>query len=185
MSVIGIVSSFGLDWIRALSAPGEVLTLLSPSSTLGYLLGLIAETFSLTSIDVVLTTVRFLILGTALVGIAFYLIQTRAQNVVRVGAYTFAIVVIASPVIQPWYVLWALLLIAPIGIRSVLHLRVVVFSTIFLVAYSTIEVEVARDFNLSIGDFVSVLAVFLVMLLTFITSKRVRDLVSDFGPGGR
>ncbi|MGA0856761.1 MAG: polyprenol phosphomannose-dependent alpha 1,6 mannosyltransferase MptB [Candidatus Nanopelagicales bacterium] len=185
LSFIGVASSFGLEWIRALSAPGEVLTLLSPSSTFGYLLGLLTETFSIASIDVVLSIVRIAIFGAALVGIAIYLVQTRAQNIVRVGAYTFAIVVIASPVLQPWYVLWVLLLISPIGIRSVLHLRLAVFTTIFLVAYSTIEVEVARDFNLSFGDFVSVLAVFLVMLLTFITSKRVRDLVSDIGAGDR
>lgn len=180
---VGVLSRFGLDWIQALVAPGEVLTLLSPSSTVGYVVGLILETLGISSIESVLMVVRFTIFGSALSLIALYLLGTKAENLVRVGAYSFALVVIASPVIQPWYVLWVLLLIAPIGIRNILHLRLIVFTTVFLVAYSTIEVEVARDFNLSIGDFISVFSILLVMALTFATSKRTRELVSNFGPG--
>jgi hypothetical protein len=183
MWLIGYFSSYGLDWIQALVAPSEVLTLLSPSSTLGYALGLIFETLGIASAQGVLMLVRLFALGGAFILIATYLITTRAENIVRVGAYIFALVVLASPVIQPWYVLWVLLLIAPIGIRNVLHLRLVVFATVFLVAYSTIEVEVARDFNLSLGDFIAVSAVVVVMALTFLTSKRVRGLVAHFGPG--
>lgn len=180
---VGIVSRYGLDWIQALVAPGEVLTLLSPSSTAGYVFGLMFETLGIASIENVLMFVRFTLFGFALAIITFYLCSTKAENIVRVGAYSFALLVIASPVIQPWYVLWVLLLIAPIGIRNVLHLRLIVFTTVFLVAYSTIEVEVARDFNLSAGDFISVFSIILVMALTFASSKRTRDLISHFGPG--
>lgn len=180
---VGEFSRFGLDWIQALVAPGEVLTLLSPSSTVGYVVGLIFETLGVSSIETMLMFVRLVIFGFALLAIAIYLLGTKADNIVRVGAYAFALLVIASPVIQPWYVLWVLLLIAPIGIRNVLHLRLIVFTTVFLVAYSTIEVEVARDFNLSIGDFISIFSIFLVMALTFATSTRTRELVSHFGPG--
>lgn len=183
MVVLGLISTFGLDWIQALVTPGEVLTLLSPSSTVGYILGLIFETLGIASIETLLAIVRILVFASALVVISIYLLFTKGENIMRVGAYVFALIVIASPVIQPWYVLWVLLLIAPIGIRNVLHLRIVVFSTVFLVAYSTIEVEVARDFNLSAGDFISVFSVLLVMALTFTTSKRVRELVAQYGPG--
>jgi hypothetical protein len=180
---IGQISTYGFDWIKALLTPGQVLTLLSPSSTLGYLTGIVAESLGIGTTATFTAISRFVIFALALAIIATYLIQTRAENVVRVGAYVFALIVIASPVIQPWYLLWALALVAPIGIRSVLHLRLIVFSTVFLVAYSTIEVEVARDFNLSAGDFIAVASVIVMMLLTFVSSKVARGLVRDFSAG--
>src|SRR5699024_8443961 len=49
--------------------------------------------------------------------------------------WSFAAIVVLSPVIHPWYLLWLLPLFVLLGIRSNWQLRWVIFTAVFFISY--------------------------------------------------
>jgi alpha-1,6-mannosyltransferase len=135
-TLLTVAAGAGLGWVRALSAPGSVQSFLSLSTSLGYgagqiglLLGLGDHTGG--AIDVMQP------LGTGVGGVLAVVIMWRCwrckiEPVQGLGLALGAFVLL-SPVIQPWYLLWAALPLAASTGLSLYRRAAVWLTTVFSV----------------------------------------------------
>ncbi len=135
-AVLTVAAGAGLGWVHALSAPGSVQSFLSLSTSLafgagqiGLLLGLGDHTAG--AIDVMQP------LGTAVGGLLAVFVmwrcwQRRTEPVQGLGLALGAFVLL-SPVIQPWYLLWAALPLAASTGLSLYRRAAVWLTTVFSV----------------------------------------------------
>ena len=123
-AVLTAVTRFGYGWIGALGTPGSVHTWLSPPTALGMgldraarLLG--AEGTALTWID----RTRSVSAVLAAVLILWLLLRRGAvdtghvRGAVRTSALALFLLVALGPVVQPWYLMWALVPVAAGGLH--------------------------------------------------------------------
>ncbi len=183
LALLGTWRALGWGWIGGLLSPASVVTLLSPTTALAELVRLLTTPFAL-NIDV-LTEVRLMGLAVAVGIVGFLALTWRTRPVLRGAAIAFTTVVALSPVVQPWYLLWALPLIAGVGLRRSWHLRVIVIVTALMVIFSLAEVSVVADSTIDVSDFLSIAIAALVIIVVALLSPRERELVlgSSFAAG--
>lgn len=145
--VLTVVAGAGLGWVNALSAPGSVQSFLSLSTSLavgsgqiGLLLGLGDHTQGVIDVMQPLGTVVGAVLA---VFVMWRCWQRRIEPLLGLGLALGAFVLL-SPVIQPWYLLWAVLpLAASTGLslyRRVAVWLTAIFSVIIMPNGATIKV---------------------------------------------
>jgi alpha-1,6-mannosyltransferase len=174
---IGQLTGLGVGWVAALSAPTSVRTLLSPVTLSAEIIGRPLEFLSLVSADAVVQVVQILGLLAA-VGVVIFLIGTiRVRSGIRGAALAFAAVVLLSPVIQPWYLLWVLGILVAAGINHAWHFKAIIVGTVAFVAFSTIEVNMVLDSALSMADLISVVVSIVTVGLVIWASPAERDLL--------
>ncbi|MGI5131423.1 polyprenol phosphomannose-dependent alpha 1,6 mannosyltransferase MptB [Pseudonocardia sp. CA-107938] len=107
------VGGTGWTWIGALDVPATVVTWLSPPSMIGF--G--AAHLTGAPLDGVLAVTRGTALVVAAVVLAGLLLATVAGRLDALSgtAVGFGVVIVCGPVVQPWYLLWALLPLAAAG----------------------------------------------------------------------
>ena len=134
--VLTVLAGAGFGWIHALSAPGSVRSYLSISTTLGagagaigLLLGL--GDHSLATVDV-LQPLGTVIGGVLAVWVMWRCWRGRIEPIRGLGVALGAFVLL-SPVIQPWYLLWAALPVAASTGLSRYRRAAVWLTTIFAV----------------------------------------------------
>lgn len=112
---LSLVTGYGWGWVTALGTPATVRSVLSPSTALGMLLGLFAHLLHLGIPTADFLTVTRLIggLGAAVFGFVL-LTRTRTLGMVRALGLTLLAVVVLGPIFQPWYLTWALVLLAAV-----------------------------------------------------------------------
>jgi alpha-1,6-mannosyltransferase len=172
----GLVGT-SLGWIRALTTPGEVRTWLSPATALGMASGNLLSWIGLG--DHLDTTVGFFrligeVLAVAIV--AWLCLKPQGRTAVRSLALAFIAVVALGPVVQPWYLLWALPLAAASGL-SPRELRVVVLLTAAFTLYGLCETSATGDSLLELSDGLAMLASAAAIGLAVTISPRERALV--------
>ena len=94
----------------------------------------------------------------------------------RGAAIAFAAVVILGPVVQPWYVLWALPLFAATGLSRT-SLRVLVVLTAGFTVHGMIEASANADNVTDVSDALVYVAAFTVVAIILLASPRERGLV--------
>ena len=172
----GVVGT-SLGWIRALTTPGEVKTWLSPSTALGMASGNLLSWIGLG--DHLDTTVGiFRIAGeiAAVVIVGYLCLKPQGRTAVRSLALAFVAVVALGPVVQPWYLLWALPLAAASGL-SARELRVVVILTAAFTLYGLWETSASADNLLELSDGLAMLASAAAIGIAVTISPRERALV--------
>jgi alpha-1,6-mannosyltransferase len=109
---------FGWGWVLAVGTPGRVHSMLSASTAIGAILARLGLGPGATS------AVRLLgvAAGAVLVALLFAL-RTRRRPL-RALAVSMLVVVVLSPVVQPWYLLWGIVLLAGVGPGSLLTVAV-------------------------------------------------------------
>ena len=128
---VGGLAGVGMGWINALGVPGEVRTPLSASTQLGQLAGLVLEALGIVTTDAhVVALARGL--GSLAALVVAGRVALRAQTggpgaAVRAVSLVMPAVVLLGPAVHPWYLLWALPLLAathlgPRGSSALLHL---------------------------------------------------------------
>lgn len=112
------ITGVGYGWIAALGTPGSVRTWLSPPTALGMLAGGIGQllgrgnhTWDLVDLSRSLSG----LLAVVLIGILAF--RPRGVSPVRDAAATLFVIVALGPVVQPWYLMWALIPFAAVGVR--------------------------------------------------------------------
>jgi uncharacterized membrane protein len=96
---------------------------------------------------------------------------------IRGAALAFAAVVLLSPVIQPWYLLWVLGILVAAGINHAWHFKAIIVGTVAFVAFSTIEVNMVLDSALAMADLISVVVSIFTVALVIWASPAERDLL--------
>lgn len=187
LAAVGAALGVGLGWVNALATPGAVKTLLSPATALGYLVGVAGGWFGVDIGEGAIRSLRLVAMLAAVVLIARLLLRPHGQSPLRAAAMAFTILILLSPVVQPWYLLWALPLIAAAGLTRAWHLRTVVVGTAFFVIYGLTEASIVSDSAIGSGDLIGAVAAAVAVAGVLLTSPAERDLAlgSQFSNGLR
>jgi alpha-1,6-mannosyltransferase len=109
--VIAGVTGLGLGWVFSVSGATQVHSWLAPTNQLGFLLGALAGG-GFTDTAITACVVIGGVLGAAVViGLLWSVLRGRRDPVVGLGL-VFAVMLVSGPIVQPWYLLWAILPLA-------------------------------------------------------------------------
>ncbi len=139
--IAGMVNGLGFGWVAALRTSSTVWIWYAPVGALGAVLGFLTGLFGgpggavTTGVDLVGTVLSVL----AVVWLAFRRPQAGGYpaasdyriTILRRMAWAFAAVVLLAPMIQPWYMVWLLVLFGVVGVKENWQLRMVLFLTAF------------------------------------------------------
>ena len=174
--IAGVVGT-SLGWIRALTTPGEVRTWLSPATALGMASGNLLSWIGLGDhLDLTVGVFRAIGEIAAIVIVARLCLKPQGRTAVRSLMLAFLAVVALGPVIQPWYLLWALPLAAASGL-SPRELRVVIILSAAFTLYGLCETSATADTLLELSDGLAMLASAAAVGLAVTVSPRERALV--------
>jgi alpha-1,6-mannosyltransferase len=128
-----VVTSSGLGWITKLGAATSLRSWLSPPTALGVIVGGIGQYLGLgdhtEQILVMVQTAALVAAGAFTVRMLFAVQAGRINPVGGLGV-SMAAIVLCFPVVQPWYVLWALVPLAAWASRVEFRLPVVAVSAV-------------------------------------------------------
>jgi hypothetical protein len=115
MGALSLTSGLGWGWIANLGTPGTVRSWMAPATGFGLL---ISGTAHLVGIGVGLGGVLTLTRAVGLIGaaaIAVYCLRNR-ERIGMLGALggTMMAFVLLGPVVQPWYLTWGIIIVAPV-----------------------------------------------------------------------
>ncbi len=117
LGVFSFVSGLGWGWVSALSTPGVVRSWASPTTGIAFLTTGIAH---LAHVDVgvggVLTVCRFLGMVAAVASGVWLLLNSDRIGTLKALGITLLLFVLLGSVVQPWYLSWGLILLAPVAL---------------------------------------------------------------------
>ena len=178
MIVMGAMIGVGLGWVSALTTPGSVRTWLSPSTAVGMTLGYLTSLLGLGDhMDLLVGLSRLIAMVIAVVIILRLCLKPEGRTPVRAAALAFTAVVLLGPVIQAWYLLWALPLIAATGLRKPWHLRAITLGTAAFVIYGLAESSATANSFLQLQDGLAMLFAAGAIAFVALASPRERELV--------
>jgi len=123
MAALSLVSGLGWGWIANLGTPGTVRSWMAPATAIGLVItGALHVAHIAVGIGGVLTVTRLLGLmaATAIAGYCL-LHKERLGTLTSLGVTALAFVLL-GPVVQPWYLTWGIILMAPVVSGRLRHL---------------------------------------------------------------
>jgi alpha-1,6-mannosyltransferase len=118
LAALSLVSGLGWGWVANLETPGAVRSWLAPATGIGLLLSSIAHSVGLgVSSTAVLSVTRVIGLLSAAAAALYLLIKSERIGSLRALGLSLLLFVALGPVVQPWYLTWGLLLLAPVADR--------------------------------------------------------------------
>ncbi|MDR4532870.1 polyprenol phosphomannose-dependent alpha 1,6 mannosyltransferase MptB [Glutamicibacter sp. PS] len=138
MTLVGWMNGYWFGWLKVMLFTGTGYSIFSP---LGIVILLASGVFSAFGIstDWILPVVKLFgrLVGVALAMVVIF--RGTYSHLVQRLAIAFAAIVVLSPVIQPWYLLWILPFFAATGVRDDWQLLWVHLTTIYFVAYQAAD----------------------------------------------
>ncbi len=175
--------ALGLDfgWISALGTPAEVRTWLSPSTALGMIGGIIGGLLGSANFDDgSVTVVRTLGALASLAVVALLAFACDRRTAVRALGLALLVVVVLGATVQPWYLLWSLLILVAAGL-SANETRIAVILSTALTIYS-IASSGASDtthWNAALNPGLAALLSLVIVGALLFASTRARALLLD------
>jgi alpha-1,6-mannosyltransferase len=122
MGFLSLVSGLGWGWIANLGTPGTVRSWMAPATAVGLLISGTAHVVGIgVGLGGVLTLTRAIGLVSA-AAIAIYCLRHRERlGVLGALGITMMAFVLLGPVVQPWYLTWGIILVAPIATGRMLY----------------------------------------------------------------
>ncbi|WP_199440915.1 polyprenol phosphomannose-dependent alpha 1,6 mannosyltransferase MptB [Umezawaea beigongshangensis] len=111
---VSLLTGLGFGWVRTLGTSGQVDSWLAPTNWFGFLTGGVGAVFGAQITPVMIGVGRTLGCVLAVGGIALVLraqLRGRIGGVASLGA-VLGLFVVLGPVVQPWYLLWAVVPLA-------------------------------------------------------------------------
>ncbi|MGM1063320.1 polyprenol phosphomannose-dependent alpha 1,6 mannosyltransferase MptB [Saccharothrix sp. Mg75] len=111
---VSLLTGFGFGWVRALGTPGQVNSWLAPTNWFGFLTGGVGALVGAQVTQVMIGVGRLVGGVLTVCGVAVVLgrqLRGRVGEVTSLGA-VLGLVVVLGPVVQPWYLLWAVVPLA-------------------------------------------------------------------------
>lgn len=112
---ISLGSGLGFGWVRVLSGvSGQVHSWMAPTNELGFLVGGIGKIFGADLTDGAIKVFSLIgaILGLAVGARLLWLTYREKMHPLYGAGLTFAAMLVLGPVVQPWYLLWTVALLA-------------------------------------------------------------------------
>jgi hypothetical protein len=118
LALLTIVSGLGWGWIANLETPGTVRSFLAPTTALALSVSgiLHAVGFHSLSTSGLLSGTRVLGFAAAAVAGVYLLKNSDRIGSLKALSFTLLLFVVLGPVVQPWYLTWGLILVAPVAI---------------------------------------------------------------------
>jgi alpha-1,6-mannosyltransferase len=118
---LSFASGLGVGWIANLDTPGTVRSWLAPATGVGMLLSGALHAIGLTSVPMttVLSGTRVLGLGAATAISLYLLLRSDRVGALRAMGISMLLFVVLGPVVQPWYLTWGVVLLAPVATGKV------------------------------------------------------------------
>ncbi|HYA69338.1 MAG TPA: polyprenol phosphomannose-dependent alpha 1,6 mannosyltransferase MptB [Acidimicrobiales bacterium] len=120
MGALSFVTGLGWGWIENLASPGTVRSWVAPATGIGMLLTDIAHAVDIgVPQHAVLSFTR--LLGVAVAGGVglWLLVRSERFGALRALGVSLLVIVLLGPVVQPWYLSWGLVLLAPVATGKV------------------------------------------------------------------
>jgi hypothetical protein len=178
LTVLGYATKTGFGWINAISTPGTVLNLAAPISLISEVLNKSLSWFGHDLGSTIFPTIRI----TGLIFCGLYVAKKALdkgdESGTRRAALALACMILLSPVVFPWYFLWPLALFAGSGLRTTRAMKISVYGTLLVVAYSIIEAVAVRDSAITPQDLLFSAFVFasVFSVMRFKENKEIMDL---------
>ncbi len=113
MEVVAKVTGLGWGWIFALSTPGKVRSPADPTTALAYWLHSVSHLVGVAAgVGAFLTLTRLIGFAISGIGGLYFLTHSSYYGSLKAIGYTFLIVTLFAPVIQPWYIAWGIIILA-------------------------------------------------------------------------
>lgn len=182
---LGFVSGTGLGWVAALSTPGAIRTWLSPPTALGMIVAGAVRAVGLGDhIDLAVTVFRGIATLVAVCLVLWLVLRPQGRSAVRGAGLALLAVVVLGPVVQPWYLLWSLPLLAAAGIAA-RWLHTTLLLTAVLTLHGVAGTSATSDALFEFGDGLGLLLVAGLLALIVWASPRERVLLlGDAGDRG-
>lgn len=146
-----LVSGLGTGWLGNLSTPATVDTWLSPVTAVGRTLGELVQVLGGPDAETVLALTRVLGLAATACIVAWLVLTGQRRPVLHGLAAAMLTLIALGPVVQPWYLLWALPLVAVLDLTRT-QVRVVVGATIGMSIYSVANTAATVDSIATLPD---------------------------------
>jgi hypothetical protein len=118
MALLTVVSGLGWGWVGNLATPGTVRSWLAPATGIGMAASGLAHTVGLNvSAPGVLSVTRLIGLLGAAVAAVWLLLESDRIGSLKAMGLTLLLFVVMGPVVQPWYLTWGIILLAPVASR--------------------------------------------------------------------
>ncbi|MDR2255181.1 MAG: polyprenol phosphomannose-dependent alpha 1,6 mannosyltransferase MptB [Arthrobacter sp.] len=187
-ALMGLPGGFGFGWVGAtLSAGGGYLVWFAPLGIFaGALIGLMGG-FGLDS-GWVLPAVQLLGRVAALGIILVLLFKGAHSRLVQRMLLAFTALVVLSPVVQPWYLLWLLPFFAATGIRDDWQLLWVYATVAFFIAFGCFDQVFLWQFNMQwkpLVQLVSIATSLVCLAALLLLSRPLRREIAELIPRAR
>ncbi len=117
LGAFSFVSGLGWGWISILGTPGVVRSWASPTTGLAFLVTGLAHLVHVNvGVGGVLSVCRFLGMVGAGVSAVWLLLNSDRIGTLKALGTTLLLFVLLGPVVQPWYLSWGLILLAPVAL---------------------------------------------------------------------
>ena len=116
MATLALVTGLGWSWVLNLATPGTVRSWVAPATGVGIVVSDLAHLVGIgVPVHVVLSCTR--VLGEAAAGVVAVVLLLRSDRIgwLKAMGLTMLAVVALGPVVQPWYLSWGLVLLAPVA----------------------------------------------------------------------
>ncbi len=179
MGALSLVSGLGWGWLGNLTSPGSVRSWLAPATGSGIFL---TDVIHVLGIHVgeqsVLSVTRMVGVVAALAAGLWLLLHADKKGSLRAIGLTLLLVVVLGPVVQPWYLLWGLVLLAPVAVGWLRRLLIISSGAAVFLGLPG-GVALLHDFRYSNRLYVAV--ALLVLLAVFLAPLGRVDRGSDPG----
>lgn len=175
---ISFIAGVGpLGWLSALGTPGTVKSWLSPFTAIGMGFGQFMVLLGFENrIDFFVTISRAIgALVLALV-LMFLILKPQGRSSTRGAAFAFCALVAFGPVIQPWYLLWGIPLLAASGL-SHRYVRTAVIVIAAFTIHGIANSSATTDAFLDLSDGLAILLAVIVLAIAALASPHERQLI--------
>jgi hypothetical protein len=159
MVLVGLASGFGFGWLTVMLGTGTGSVPWSPVGILAEATKVILDSLGLPNervLDLFKSAGRLL----SILIVVWLMFRGTYEHLMQRMTWAFTALVVLTPIVQPWYLLWLLPFFAVIGIRGDWQLKWVVFTVAFFLAFGAADQLFVWQF-LGIGEQVAHLSTLL------------------------
>ncbi|MDO5634126.1 MAG: polyprenol phosphomannose-dependent alpha 1,6 mannosyltransferase MptB [Micrococcus sp.] len=180
MVVVGRLNGFGFGWLEVMLGTGTGTV---PWSPVGMLTSLTQGTFGLLGLptDGIEDTYKRIGRIISVIVVLILMFVGPQNRVMERMTWAFTALVILSPIIQPWYLLWLLPYFAVIGIRDNWQIKWTAFTVGYFLAFGASDqlftwqfLDIARDVEV-LSLVVSAICLAYILVVDRKTSRFVKD----------
>ncbi|WGH84174.1 polyprenol phosphomannose-dependent alpha 1,6 mannosyltransferase MptB [Auritidibacter ignavus] len=177
---VGLINGYGFGWVSVMAETGTGSV---PWSPIGFTYDMIRTPLNALGIpsDWVLDVLKLIGRIASVIIVLILMFTGRQSQLLQRTTWAFATIVLLSPIIQPWYVLWLLPLFVVVGIKGNWQLKLVIVIVAFFLAFGAADQLFIWQF-LTVGEFmphlstaVSWICIIWILLLDPLTSRMMKE----------